>query len=523
MRTASPTKSQDKRTISAVCALSLICLGLVGTREGQADPQYARDGAFAEGTVEAIAKTLSLAPYAAPKSPLAKSLKDLDYDHYRDIRFRPTESVWRNDKSYFQLQMFHRGFLFADPVEIAIVKENAAQHLAYSPQLFSTGKVMTAALPNEDIGFAGLRVLYPLNRSDVFDEVAVFQGASYFRSLGRGQGYGLSARGLAIKTGDPSGEEFPAFRAFWVEAPAPNSHVLRMHALLDSPSTTGAYHFKIYPGQITMMEIEATLFPRVPLAKVGLAPGTSMFMFSGNGRSAADDFRPEVHDSDGLLIVNGRGEHLCRPLANPVDLQVSCFVDHGPQGFGLLQRNRRLDDYQDFESHYEHRPSLWTQPNGDWGDGAVVLTEIPSNSEIHDNIVAFWQPKAPLPAHAEYRFAYRLFWNGEPQASSRYARVLVTRRGRADLRNPTPVRLFVIDYASVDGAGAKDQDKPHAVVTSSAGEIRDVVVSDNPLTSGKRVSFAFDPKEAKLAELRVELDVKGKQRAETWVYRWTAP
>jgi glucans biosynthesis protein len=510
-------------TVSAASVLPMAWLALVGATAARADPLYARDGAFTRATVEAIAKTLSLAPYVAPQSPLPKSMTGLDYDHYRDIRFRPTESIWRNDKRYFQLQLFHRGFLFVDPVEIAIVDEGVAHHLAYNPELFSTGKVMTAALPKEDIGFAGLRILYPLNRSGLFDEVAVFQGASYFRSLGRDEGYGLSARGLAIKTGDPTGEEFPAFRAFWVEAPAQRSHVLEMHALLDSPSTTGAYHFKIYPGQITMMEIEATLFPRTPLAKVGLAAGTSMFMFSGNGRSAADDFRPEVHDSDGLLIVNGRGEHLFRPLANPLQLQVSSFVDHAPQGFGLLQRNRNQADYQDFESHYERRPSLWVEPDGDWGDGAVVLTEIPSNSEIHDNIVAFWQPKTPLPEHAEARFLYRLFWNGEPHTSSRYARVLATRRGRADVRNPTPVRLFVIDYSPAGGTGEERGEKPHAVVTSSAGEVRDVVVSDNPLTGGRRVSFAFDPKDAKLAELRVELNFKGKQRAETWVYRWTAP
>lgn len=494
-----------------------------GTTAARAEPLYARDGAFTESTVEELAQSLSLAPYAAPQSSLPKSLTGLDYDHYRDIRFQRSKSIWHDDKRYFQLQPLHRGFLFVDPVEVAVVDKGVAHHLAYSPDLFSTGKIMTAALPNEDIGFSGLRILYPLNRPGVFDEVAVFQGASYFRAVGRGEGYGLSARGLAIKTGDPTGEEFPAFRAFWVATPAPRSHKLEMYALLDSPSTTGAYHFKIYPGQITMMEIDAVLFPRTALAKVGLAPGTSMFMFSGNGRARADDFRPEVHDSDGLLMVNGRGEHLLRPLANPLQLQISSFIDQNPQGFGLLQRDRHLADYQDFEAHYERRPSLWIEPDGDWGDGAVVLTEIPSNSEIHDNIVAFWQPKTPLPAHADYRFQYRLFWNGEPHASAGFARVLATRRGRADVRNPTPVRLFVIDYSPAGETREAGGEKPHAVVTSSAGEVRDVVVSDNPLSGGNRVTFVFDPKDAKLAELRVELNFKNKQRAETWVYRWTAP
>jgi periplasmic glucans biosynthesis protein len=539
------------RVMVALAALQISALA-------QAEPQLARDGAFDGKMVEQMAKALADSPFTTPKSPLPKALAGLSYDQYRDIRFLPSATVWADGGRRFRLQWLHRGFLFTDPVEIAIVSRGKAKHVVYSPSQFSTGKVMSAPLPDQDIGFSGFRILSPLNRPDGFDEIAVFQGASYFRSLGRNQVYGVSARGLAIKTGDPSGEEFPSFRAFWIEEPALSSGALLVHALLDSPSTAGAYHFTIVPGRAVQMEVEAVLFPRGELGKVGLAPGTSMFMFSPNGRSGADDFRPEVHDSDGLLIVNGRGEHLWRPLANPKELQISAFADKSPAGFGLLQRDRNVADYQDFEAHYEMRPNLWVEPVGDWGEGSVELTEIPSNSEIHDNIVAFWHPRAAIPAHTEYRFAYRLSWGDVPRPDPERAQIVATRRGRADVRNPTPVRLFAIDYTRpgpkgessprprrragaipfrriaefsapgdvgwiLDAKRGLSRELPHATVSASAGEIRDVVVADNPLTGGFRVSFVFDPKQTKVSELRADLEFTSKRRAETWVYRWTEP
>lgn len=487
-----------------------------------AEPLYARDGSFSDDTVIEQARRLAAAPYAAPSAPMPRSLAGLDYDHYRDIRFKPEAAIWAKEGMSFRVHVLHRGWLFADPVEIALVDGDTAHHLPYRPDFFSTGKVMTSPLPNDDLGYSGWRALHPINRARVFDEVVVFQGASYFRSLGRDQAYGLSARGLAIKTADPSGEEFPSFRAFWIERPARSGHVLVVHALLDSPSTTGAYRFTIRPGASTMMDVDAALFPRSKLDNVGLAPATSMFMFSANGRERADDFRPEVHDSDALLMFNGTGEHLLRPLANPVDLQVSAFQDRTPKGFGLLQRNRNLADYQDFEAQYERRPSLWIEPLGDWGEGAVVLTEIPSDAEIHDNIVLFWRPRQPIAAGSEYRFSYRLFWGGDPSGAYDRARIVATRRGRADTHAPTPVRRFIVDYSRPPGARSNAA-LPEAKVTASTGEIKSVVVEANPLIGGYRLSFAFDPKQTKLSELRAELAFEDGRSAETWVYRWTAP
>jgi glucans biosynthesis protein len=489
-----------------------------------ADVRYAQDGTFGKNTVIELANKLAQAPFSAPKSPLPPALANLNYDQYRDIRVAPGATVWAKRGTQFRLQLLPRGFLFVDPVEIALVQDGRAHHLSYRPDMFTTGSVMKSPLPTDDIGFSGLRVLFPLNRALQFDEVAVFQGASYFRAVAARQGYGLSARGLANKTADPQGEEFPVFRAFWVEEPARTATVLVVHALLDSPSVAGAFRFRIDPGHTTVMDVECVLFPRVVLDRIGLGPATSMFMFSPNGRVSTDDFRPELHDSDGLLIVNGHAEHIWRPLSNPTKMQISSFLDAKPAGYGLIQRNRDLSDYQDFEAHYEKRPSLWTEPVGDWGEGAVVLTEIPSDAEIHDNIVAFWRPKTPIAAKAEFRYAYRLLWGDDPKAALDRYRVVATRRGRSDTKAPTPVRRFVIDYAPPPGLNvghARPLPPPEASVSAFVGEIKDVVVSENPLLGGYRVGFIFDPKDADVSELRIDLHFKDGRSAETWVYRWT--
>ena len=506
----------------------LLASSLSLSPHARAEATYIRDGSFDRDTVTDLARRLSRAPFAPPKAPLPKVLSDLDYDHYRDIRVRPSSTLWA-DKGLFRLQLLPRGFVFTDPVEVALVAGGRCERIAYKPDFFVTGDVMKAPLPAEDIGFSGFRALFPINHRSKFDEVAVFQGASYFRSLGENQVYGLSARGLANKTAEPEGEEFPAFRAFWIEEPSSRApETLVVHALLDSLSVAGAYRFEIHPGHggthATTMDIDAVLFPRVELTKVGLAPETSMFMFSPISRGSADDYRPEVHDSDGLLILNGRGEHIWRPLQNPKQVEVSAFLDVNPAGFGLLQRDRNPADYQDFEALYDRRPSLWIEPAGDWGEGAVVLTEIPSDAEIHDNIVAFWRPKAPLPAGAEYRYAYRASWGDGPPEALERARVVATRVGRADARGPTPVRRFIVDYLpAAKMAHGSRAHLPQAKVTGSAGAIKDVVVTDNPLIGGYRLAFVFDPGAAKAAELRAELTFSGRQTAETWVYRWTAP
>lgn len=491
-----------------------------GAAPGGGPPELGDGTPFDAGTVVELARQLARSPYEPPGTSLPEPLAKLHYDQYRDIRFNPAATLWGEPGRTFHLQLFPLGYLFNTPVQVHLVENGQARRLAYSPDMFTRGKLVPEPLPGQDIGFAGIKLLSPMNTPRRFDEVAVFQGASYFRSLGRDQDYGLSARGLALKVGDPAGEEFPRFTTFWVEAPRPRSTSVVVHALLDSPSVTGAFRFEIKPGQDTVMRVRATLFPRTELAQVGIAPGTSMFMFSANGRHHVDDFRPQVHDSDGLLMFNGRGEHVWRPLANPVKLQISAFADQKTAGFGLMQRDRNPADYQDFEAHFERRPSLWVEPEGDWGEGEVILTEIPTDAEIHDNIVAYWRPRKPIPAGAEYHLAYRLAWGGEPAAARDRLRVVSTALGRADVKGPTDVRRFVIDY-SKNAPCRGSCGVPRAKVTSSAGKIQDVVVSDNPLTQGYRVTFTLDPQKAELCELRVELAFDDARRAEVWLYRWT--
>nr|WP_160061701.1 glucan biosynthesis protein G [Psychromonas sp. L1A2] len=482
---------------------------------------YTINGKFDRNTVTDLARKLSKEAYQEPNLTLPSSLQDLNYDEYRDIRFNPISSIWAGGELPFQMQLFHRGFYFKETVEVAIVDDGVSTHLRYDPSMFTTGEVMQKPLPTEDIGFAGLRLHNPLNNSNYFDELAVFQGGSYFRSLGKHQAYGLSSRGLALKTADPEGEEFPSFRAFWIEKPTNESASIVVYALLDSPSTTGSYRFTIRPGENTVMDIEATLFPRVDLDKVGLAAETSMFMFSSYGRENVDDFRPRVHDSDGLLIVNGRGERLWRPLRNPTNLQISAFSDNAPLGFGLIQRNRDFNNFEDLEAQYERRPSLWVEPVGNWSKGAVVLVEIPTDSEINDNIVAYWAPSKVIPAGSEYQFSYRLFWGTKPTVEQGEAIVDSTKSGRAGINGPTPKRLFVIDYKFPNPLLNVEKQAPEATVKNSAGEIHNIVVTDNPHNNGYRVTFELDPLDLELIELRLDLAFSDGRKAETWMYQWT--
>jgi glucans biosynthesis protein len=515
-------RSVLKGMLAAVAAISAVTGLPVAAARAAAQASFAVSGPFTRSTVAELARNLARSPFQPLESSLPEVLDQLTYDQYRDIRFKPEAAIWANTGLPFQMQLFHRGFYFKEPVEVAIVENGQARHLAYDPAMFSYGPLVPQPIPTDDIGFSGLRLHGPINRPDYFDELLVFQGASYFRSLAKGQVYGLSARALALKTADPEGEEFPVFRAFWVETPVAGSETCVVSALLDSPSTTGAYRFTVRPGDPTLMDVETQLFPRVDLEKVGLAPGTSMYFFSANGREDVDDFRPQVHDSNGLLMVTGRGERLWRPLANPAELQISAFLDQSPRGFGLVQRDRAFENYQDLEAAYERRPSLWVEPVGDWGAGAVTLVEIPTDAEIHDNIVAYWSPKEKIPAGSEFSFAYRLAWGGEPAMAPKAATVHATRSGRAGVGGPTPERLFVVDYVFAGGTDPAKLGAPKATVNASAGTVRNVVIHQNPATGGLRLSFQLDPQNETLIEMRATLTFESGDAGETWVYRWTA-
>lgn len=505
------------KAFSAVSATALLTMVRGG---GRIPPvAEAQEGIpFVSGDVQKQARALAAEKFVRPKNDLPKSFQELGYDQYRAIRFKRERAIWRSEELMFFVELFHRGFLFKAPVAIYLVEDGRAQRLAYSADLFTFSPPSQPPSPGTITDFAGLRLHAPINRMDYFDEFVVFHGASYFRAVAKGQSYGLSARGLALNTGRLEGEEFPFFRTFWIERPQPAARSIVVHALLDSVSTTGAYRFTIRPGDVTVMDVEMTLYPRVDLPEAGLAPLTSMFFFAPNDRSGIDDFRPAVHDSDGLAIWNGRGEWLWRPLINPATLQISEFIDDNPRGFGLLQRHRDFADYQDLEAHYERRPSLWVEPIGNWGNGALRLVEIPSRSEYNDNVVVFWHPAQPILAEAEHRLTYRLHWCWTPPATHALATTASTRTGAGPDKKR---RLFVVDFVGGRLADLDAEAPVHVTVAASAGSIHNPVAHPNPATNGWRVSFVLQPEDAKLCDLRCALTLDEEPLTEVWSYRWT--
>jgi len=450
---------------------------------------------------------------------IPESLNDLTYDDYRKVWFRPEAAIWLDEPTEFRIDLFYPGFIYKEPVRIALVENGMATEIPFSTDLFAYGEGVSPPQDTDGAAFSGFRARYPINAPGAYQEFLVFQGASYFRAVGRGHFYGLSARGLAVNTAEPEGEEFPAFRHFWIEKPQPETETLVVHALLDSPSLTGAYRFEIIPGAETVMEVEAALVLRRPVRKLGLAPLTSMFLFNPLNRNAFDDYRRAVHDSDGLQMLTGKGEWLWRPLANPRELQISGFTDRAPKGFGLVQRARGYEDFADAEAKYERRPSLWIEPIGDWGEGIVELVEIPTDREINDNIVAYWRPAGEVPEGGPRRFRYRMRWTDERLPPPELMYVAASRSGQS-LGGDR--RLFVIDFSRSDPGFPVEADGISIDVATSAGAIVNPVVHGVEPGGALRVSFELDAGSHDLAELRLALVKDGKPASETWLYRWTA-
>ena len=457
-------------------------------------------------------------PFLAPASRTDAS--KIDYTRYLGIRVMPGREIWANEKLGFALHPMPLGALHTTAIKLATVDQDGTiTPVSSAPGLYEHSLAPDQLPPDGDLGISGFRITAHLNDAAAMDELIVFQGASYFRALSTGQAYGLSARGLSLDTGQSTPEEFPEFRQFWIEKPGSSSQIV-IHALLDSPAVTGAYMFVVRPGAPTAIDVTMSLFPRRDLHNVGIAPLTSMYFYSvGDNASPARDYRPAVHDSDGLLMMNGKGERLWRPLRNPPTLRASSFADSAPKGFGLMQRQRDFAQYQDLEARYHRRPSAWVEPLGDWGPGSVELFELPTDSEYHDNIVAQWKPAEPLRAGGRYDFTYRLSWPDRAGADDLAATVDWTRSGPAGLPSAIgETERFVVDYTAADfGVDTL----PQANVTASAGTVSGVTTQLNPVTGGLRVSFLFDPGNAETADLRVDIATPAKVAAEIWLYQWT--
>jgi len=475
-------------------------------------------GAFGLDDVAKRAQELAASSYE-PRPKVPDWLLNLSYDQWRDIRFRPDESLWRDRKSRFEVQLFHLGLFYDRAVRIHLVDGKGVRPVEFSPSLFDYGKNKFASQVPQDLGFAGFRIHYPIKTPKYPDEVIVFLGASYFRALGKNEVFGLSARGLAIDTAESSGEEFPDFREFWLVVPSPGAKEIEIYALLDSPSVAGAYRFVVRPGTETQVDVETRLFLRREVKKLGIAPLTSMYFLGENDLREIVDFRPEVHDSDGLLMQTGTGEWLWRPLDNPRTLHVSSFQIEHPKGFGLMQRDRDFANYQDLEARSELRPSAWVEPKGDWGKGRVELIEIPTKSDIHDNIVAFWVPaELPKPG-TPATFAYSMSWFGDDAKRPPGGRVVGTRR---DFGTFEDAHRFVVDFDGGKLAKMPADTVVRGVVSIAGGddsaELIEQQVVKNPVTGGWRLAFQVRPRHKGPVDVRAFLDAGGEALTETWSY-----
>jgi glucans biosynthesis protein len=483
------------------------------------EPAIGAEPKFDFEVVRARAKALAEKPYAAPRGEVPEWLRRLTYDELRLIEFDGRHSLWFKEKLPFMVQYLHPGFLFDKTVHLHEVRDGQAQPILFRREYFNYKSLKTGETPGT-MGFAGFRLMFPFGGAGTLhNEIGSFAGASYFRFLTRDAAYGLSARGLAINPGEPVPEEFPMFTEFWLERGDARAKTMNVYALMDSVSVAGAYRFTITPGASTVVVVKAAIYCRQNPQIFGVAPLTSMF-WHGENSDAARDFRPEVHDSDGLLMHNGAGEWLWRPLVNPRHVRVSAFSDDNPRAFGLLQRDRNFENYQDLEASYHARPSAWIEPIGKWGRGSVRLLEIPTGRETDDNVVSFWVPETLPPPGQAIELEYRLHWFMD-QIGPPAGFVRSTRHGKSAHYEPGFER-FVIDF---DGAKLKamaaDAKIEHVVTVTGGGKLNHSSLQKNSINGTWRVAFTVKPDgSGKPVELRCFLRKTPDALTETWTYLW---
>ncbi|MGV3346050.1 glucan biosynthesis protein G [Enterobacteriaceae bacterium LUAb1] len=488
--------------------------------------------AFSIDDVAQQAREMADKSFEAPKSNLPAQFRDMKFADYQQIQFSRHKAYWGKLRTPFKLEFYHQGMYFDMPVKINEVTANTVREIKYSSDYFTFGKVQHDADMVKSLGFAGFKVLYPINSKGKYDEIASWLGASYFRIIGAGQVYGLSARGLAIDTALPSGEEFPRFKEYWIERPKPQDKHIVIYALLDSPRAAGAYRFVLYPGKDSIVDVQAKVYLRDKVGKLGIAPLTSMFLFGPHQPSSVANFRPALHDSNGLSIHAGNGEWIWRPLNNPRHLSVSTFTVENPQGFGLLQRGRNFNQYQDLDDRYDLRPGGWIEPAGQWGKGRIELVEIPTSDETNDNIVAFWSPdKLPEPGKAlDVKYRLRFTRNENTLHSADLAYVKQTRRSAGDVKQANLVRqpdgtiAFIIDYVGGEISKLTENTPVTSQVSiGNNGELVENSVRYNPVTKGRRLVLRVRVKDAKQpVEMRAALINGNKTLTETWSYQLPA-
>ncbi len=499
------------RTIAAL--LLVIAAGLVAF----AVERLTVDHAY----VTRLAEALAAQPHKPAERQVTEYFRKMNYDDYRRIIFRTDKSLWRDTGLRFQLQFFHPGYLFRRMVRLNEFTDTHAQPIAFSQDFFEYKDLEVPMLSRRGLDFAGFRILHPINQPDKWDEVISFLGASYFRGVARQQAYGASARGLAVNAGGPALEEFPEFVEYWIGKPGPDANTITVHALLDSPSVAGAYTFVITPGEETVVETRATLFFRHAVDVPGFVPLSSMFWFAEDSPTRFGDFRPEVHDSDGLLVAPDANTRVWRPLRNPRATEHTDFDAPAFAGFGLLQRDREHRSYVDIEANYERRASVWIEPIGNWPAGRVRLVEIPTKNEYHDNITAFWTPTGKIEAGRRYELAWRQRWTNAPIFGGPPGWVSATRQSLREGGSPDRTK-YVIDFDATSLSHLPADATLTADVTVSTGaKVENAQVFRNMATGSRRMVLVLSaPADCPPVEIRARLLLADQPVTETWAMRW---
>jgi periplasmic glucans biosynthesis protein len=515
----------NRRSFLAVSASTLLVLNKsLKAAVAKSDPSLTlgHPQAYSFQHVVELARTLAAEPYVQSRAPVPELIDSIDFDAAQSIKFRASCALWHDQP--LPVRFFHLNKFVTQPVTVYAVEDDVARQVLYSKQCFDYGNAELARSLPDDLGLAGFRVMDgPAAETDWL----AFQGASYFRSSGSSGQYGSSARGIAINTAMPEPEEFPRFSRFWIESEDADKSTIVITALLEGSSVTGAYRFVSRRAQNVIMDVEAHLFTRAGIARLGLAPLTSMYWYGENSVARRPDWRPEIHDCDGLAIWTGTDERIWRPLINPPQVLTNSFIDRDPKGFGLLQRDRNFDDYQDDGAFYNRRPSIWVEPLGGWGEGAVQLVQIPTTQEIDDNVVAYWTPKKPVRKGEALSLKYRLYWSDEEPHPPSLARVIATRIGRGGVPGqPVPGGekwKFVVDWRGGPLATMQRRYDIEPVVSVSAGRLERPYVIQVVGTSTWRSFFDVETDNVDPIELRCYLRLDQQPLSETWTYQFFRP
>src|SRR5271170_1923338 len=528
------SESVDRRTLLKAAAASAAAMNpLAQAFAAESDGlQFDPPVPFTYDLLKSRARDRAHGPYIAPPRPAPDVLQKINYEEWGKIRYRDDFALFADGPGRYPVTFFHLGLFFQKAVRMHVVDGDMARQIIYEQSYFD----MPANSPARDLpkgaGFAGLRVQEA--RDGALDwrknDWVAFLGAAYFRAIGELRQYGLSSRGIAldIAVADRP-EEFPDFTHFFIDSNESVDSII-IYALMEGPSIVGAYRFDMKRGKGVLMDIDAALFMRAAVSRFGISPLTSMYWFSETKKETAIDWRPEIHDSDGLAMWNGGGERLWRPLNNPPRIMISAFSDNNPRGFGLLQRDRVFDHYLD-GVNYDRRPSLWVEPlpgpSGEgWGKGSIQLCEIPTDDEIYDNVVAMWVPEKPIPTGAELKLAYRLHWLADEPYPPKLGRVVATRLGRGGqpgLPRPKGVRKFIVEFLGGELASLPYGVKPEAVVSASRGSLQGYHIVEavpDDVAGHWRAQFDLIVTGTDPVELRAFLKSGGETLTETWMFQY---